>query len=111
MLDAARHRAYTGADNRLILENIRRISSQIDFAIRMPVIGGVNNTEEELAELAAFLKPLSARLREIELLPYHNYGIVKAARVGLEQQSFQPPSEQRMEALRGILSAAGLPVK
>lgn len=78
----------------------------------MPVIGGVNNTEEELAELAAFLKPLSARLREIELLPYHNYGIVKAARVGLEQQSFQPPvGAANGGAPPGILSAAGLPVK
>lgn len=111
MLDAAGHRAYTGADNRLILENIRRISGQIDFAIRMPVIGGVNDSEADLAALAAFLKPLSARLREVELLPYHNYGIAKAARVGLEQQSFQPPSEQRMAALRGILTASGLPVK
>lgn len=111
MIDTVRHRRYTGVDNRLILENIRRVSGQIDFAVRMPVISGVNDSEADLTALATFLKPLSARLREIDLLPYHDYGIAKAPRVGLEQKRFQAPSEQRMTALRSILSAAGLPVK
>ena len=48
-----------GKDNELILSNLRFISERgARIYIRIPVIGGVNDTEEEMEAMITFLKSI-----------------------------------------------------
>ncbi len=95
LFDGEKHRACTGADNARILENLRRLSDAgKDIIVRIPVIGGVNDNEMELQNIADYLKPL--HIRKVELLPYHKMGEHKYFALGLETKAFAVPSESQM---------------
>lgn len=54
LADPALHKKYTGADNRLILENLQQLRrSGIPCAIRTPLIPGITDTPENLAAIEA----------------------------------------------------------
>lgn len=75
-MDALQHKEWTGADNRLILENIVKIDASdypILLTLRVPLIPGVNDGDENLRALAEFSRRLN-KLQAIELLPYHRLG-------------------------------------
>ena len=71
IFDSELHKKYTGADNRVILENARQLcQGNTPFIIRIPVIPGVNDNEENYRQTAQFLQGAPA-LQKVELLPYH----------------------------------------
>lgn len=75
-LDPALHKAGTGADNRLILENLDRlIAAGKRIIIRTPVIPGYNDGEE-LEKIKAYC---TERSLPHELLAYHSIGESKKA--------------------------------
>ncbi len=80
--DPARHRRYTGASNELILANLQALDARgAALVLRCPVIPGLNDRAEHFAELGA----LAGRLRGVQavhVLPYHNLGTNKQARLG-----------------------------
>ena len=51
-------------------------------AIRLPMIPDCNDTDEDIAELCAFLNKNHGRYRYAELMPYHTLGIGKAEQLG-----------------------------
>lgn len=84
----------TGVSNKLILDNISRMSSSdIRFWIRVPVIPEVNITIEEIQYIGQFLADKHAEI--IELIPYHMMGISKYKLWGydysLMMQKYQIP--------------------
>lgn len=69
-MDPVVHKHFTGADNRTILENYRTlVASGQPFITRIPLIPGVNDTEENLTATACFLRQLG--VDRVELLPYN----------------------------------------
>ncbi|WP_422449131.1 glycyl-radical enzyme activating protein [Thermoanaerobacterium sp. DL9XJH110] len=75
-MDPGRHMELTGVDNRLILDNIKRIDrSKVNYVIRIPLITGINDDETNIKNLSEFINELR-NLKEIHLLPYHT-GSVK----------------------------------
>ena len=96
------HREGTGVSNGRILENLRRLSAETkaEIIVRVPVIGGYNDTAEEMAKIAAVLKPL--RIKSVELLPYHAMGEHKYAAIGKECRTFTVPTEETMAAYRRL---------
>ena len=70
--------------------------------IRIPVIGGVNDTEEDMRAIREFLSPY--RPEKIELLPYHRLGEPKYAALGLPIPQFPEIPEGKMKALRAVFS-------
>ena len=98
------HRALTGRDNAQILENARRLAaSGARIVFRTPVIPDLNDSEQNIAETARFVADIGKR--ELELLPYHQYGMGKYAQLGLEYTLAQiaPPEEEHMRKLRSIV--------
>ena len=86
LMDEEKHRAYTGVGNRLILENLKRLSKiypDQELIVRTPVIPGINDSQEELEEIVRFLKELP-HLTDYELLPYHSFGSAKYGQLGRE---------------------------
>lgn len=112
-IDDAVHRGYTGQSNRLILENLEKLS-RIDeirekIQIRMPLIHGVNDTNAIIEETAAFLDRLE--LRDVMLIPYHSLGLAKRRGLGLEAEEMEPPPPERFEELQKIFARRNIDAK
>ena len=73
-MDAQRHRELTGVSNELILSNARAVSeNNIPLYIRIPVIPGYNDSEENIRAICEFSQDLSS-VAEIHLVPLHHLG-------------------------------------
>jgi pyruvate formate lyase activating enzyme len=122
-MDPELHRKYTGVSNELILENIARLGTlrypaegsdsgngtAPEIVIRIPVIGGVNNSEENIAASAAYVHEVLPEAR-MELLSYHSLGRIKYEAIGLpfDQEDFYTPDKAEMKKLRSIAAAQGV---
>ncbi len=84
LFDAEQHKRYTGVDNERILRNVKLLcGGEKPFVIRIPVIPGVNDTEENYRKTAAFLSGAKALLR-VEFLPYHKTAGAKYGMAGMQ---------------------------
>ena len=102
-MDREKHKLYTGVDNGLILENLRRLLTVgASVWVRVPLIPTVNDTEEELRAIKAFLNACGKPER-IELLPYHAMGEHKYAAIGKEAVTFPIPGREALKRLENIL--------
>ncbi|MGQ9618275.1 MAG: glycyl-radical enzyme activating protein [Candidatus Aminicenantia bacterium] len=81
--DEEAHKKFTGVSNKIILENLKMLSSINErIIIRIPVIPGVNDNFENFFLTSDFISSLS--LKEVHLLPYHKGGIEKYRRLRKE---------------------------
>jgi pyruvate formate lyase activating enzyme len=84
LADDEKHKAYTGASNKLILENLTTlIESGVPFIGRTPIIEGVNDSVENLSATAELVKNARNMIR-FELLPYNGAAGGKYPMVGKE---------------------------
>lgn len=84
LMGSEMHRRFTGVSNEKILQNARwLLQSGIPCRIRIPLIPGVNDTEENLRATAEFIAG-TGRPAPVELLPYHQTAGAKYAMVGME---------------------------
>ena len=66
--DSEKHKEFTGQGNSLILENIRKISVvHNNIILRIPVIPGVNDSQDDIDLFAETIKTFSGGVKEIEL--------------------------------------------
>ena len=87
-IDPAIHRRITGADNAIVLENLRALSrSGTPFWIRMPLAAGVNDAPRDLEAAARFLMTLRG-IQRVDLLPVLNHASEKYRALGLEPPRF-----------------------
>jgi pyruvate formate lyase activating enzyme len=112
-LDPQAHLSGTGSDNQLILDNARRIAaSGKPMVIRLPLIPGYTDSEDNVTAIAAFARQL-AGVEEIHLLPYHRLGEPKYGRLGrsyaLEKTTAY--SRIRADALADLVRRAGFRVQ
>ena len=83
MIDAAKHKHYTGVDNQLILDNLKVLAeSGAAIQVRIPLIGGINQDIDSLQALAAFVAGLPGQQPDVSLLPYHDVGRNKDEKLG-----------------------------
>ena len=109
LMDRDRHRQYTGVDNTLIHENLQKLSAlQKPVWIRIPVIPDVNDSVQEIAAMADFLKPLQ-NIQDITLMPYHTLGKSKYETLGLtcpyhtDKQIGKQRLEEFNDLMKGVL--------
>jgi len=110
MMDDRKHRFYTGVGNQVILENIKKIAIlHQPMVIRIPIILGVNATEENVRATARFVKE-NIPDPCMELLPYHAYGKEKYDQLGLRHPDarFASPSDEELELFKEIIAAEGV---
>lgn len=82
-MDSDKHKEKTGVGNERILENITALIESGwpgRLIIRMPVIEGFNDTDENAIATAEFMKNLG--LREMNILPFHRLGESKWRQLG-----------------------------
>lgn len=101
-MNPAKHKEFTGRSNELMLENAKKIaaSHETELSIRVPVIPGFNDTEEEIRAIAAYAKEIG-NVKRMHLLPYHRLGQDKYT--GLNRPylmgDVEPPTNEKMERL------------
>lgn len=110
VMDPELHKKYMGTDNKLILENLIRLSQDgARIYIRIPTIKEVNGNEENMKETIAFLKQHDIHPAGVNLLPYHDTGSGKYAKLDMEYKGtdLHAPDKEEMEALAALFVNAG----
>ena len=106
------HQRLTGRDYDLILANARMLAMQnIPMHIRLVVVPGLNDSLEELSARMEIITELSSAT-QIDLLPYHRYGVGKYARLGLDYPlaGLEEHTEDQIKNMQKHLETYGLPV-
>lgn len=78
--DPTAHKDTVGADNRLILENLRFLNGKVPVWLRVPLIPGFNDDEATLSGIVSLGVELSPQKHCF--LPYHAWGSGKYAGLG-----------------------------
>ena len=115
-MDPSQHKRLTRVENTMILDNISRAAKELDAAIwiRMPLIAGVNDSEEEILKVRDFLLPIRENIKRVCFLAYHTLGMSKLEALGRSTSvmaGFSAPDAGRLEALSVLLKDAGFDVR
>jgi len=107
------HKELTDVSNELILDNARRASSMRLIIIRIPIVLGYNDSDENILNTARFAAKLGENLQRVELLPYHKFGTQTYSRLGREYTliDVEPPSDDHMIKLKEIVESCGVRVQ
>ncbi|OQB24421.1 MAG: 4-hydroxyphenylacetate decarboxylase activating enzyme [Firmicutes bacterium ADurb.Bin182] len=108
LMDGERHKKYTGSGNELILSNLTKLSETgAKIYIRLPLIEGINCSDEDMNEILRFLKGIN--VQRVYLLPYHKIGSHKREKLGLEEAAtdMAPPDRERLERIKGNFEQNG----
>ena len=98
-------------DGKMALDTIRRIGkTDLPLVVRVPVIQTVNAEDAQIRAIARFVKE-AVRNPRIELLPYHSYGEVKYASLGMRQPDPRFCAPEEMHRLEEIVEAEGVRVE
>ena len=101
-MDNEIHKKYTGVANKLILENLSKLLKlNIPVWIRVPVIGGVNDNEDEMFKINEFIVK-NGKPQKMELLPYHAMGEHKYIALDRNVEKFEAPQKEKLEVLKNI---------
>ena len=97
------HKEYTGVSNKPILETLAKLlKSDVSIWVRVPIVPGVNDTEEEMKNVKAFFD-INGYPEKIELLPYHAMGEHKYEALGKATPKFDVPNKEKIEKLKNIV--------
>ncbi len=113
VVDDERHRRLTGVSSTPILENLECLVREgCNVVLRVPVIPGITDDEENIRRIGALARSLSSEQR-VNLLPYHNTAVEKYRRLGrhYDLSGISPPSRERMAELAALLEGFGLSVQ
>ncbi len=112
-MDEKAHRAYTGVSNRLILENAQKASELCEMIVRIPIVPGYTDSEENILATARFVRQLGEKVQRIELLPYHKLGSHRYNQLGMMYglADIEEPSMEDMDRLMKIASSVGMEVQ
>ena len=100
-IDPQVHKACTGRENRVILDNLRYLDSRgATIEIRVPLVPGHN--DHQMSGIRAFLDNLSGKY-PVKVLAYHSYAGSKYAALSLPNTlPTTLPTEAVMDAARAI---------
>ena len=108
--DPEKHRHYTGVDQAPIRRHAEMLAAgETPFILRMPIIPGVNDTEEHFQTAAEIVKDAKTLLR-IDILPYQRAAGAKYSMVG---RDYSPEFDEAVPPhfFLNIFDKAGIPYK
>ena len=111
-MDPLKHRLYTGVSNEKILCNLELLARQgAQITIRMPIVPGINDDEENIERLGAFLGRLPG-IHKVHILPYHSVaqGKYRSLKTDFPLADVESPSQMQMEAIAEHLKKNDLQV-
>jgi pyruvate formate lyase activating enzyme len=112
LMDDEKHLEFTGMSNKLILDNLKKLSQiHKNINIRMPIIEGVNGDEEHIIETIRFIEGLN--ISKVNLLPYHDIAKHKYKKLGkvYEDDRMSKPSDEKMQKFKEMFENKGYKAK
>ncbi len=109
VMDREGHLLHTGCDNDRILRNLQVMSEMgVPFVIRVPLVPGVTDTDDNLASIAEAVSGLPGLIR-VDLLPYNKAAGAKYEYAGMH---FKPQYDETRELNihTALFERAGIPV-
>lgn len=111
-IDSQTHREYTRVPNKLVLNNLKKLSDAgAAINLRLIQIDGLNNSETTTQRTIKWLKENNIKIKKVNLLPYHKFGSDKYERLGLECELFNKPSEETLERTKKLWEESQYSVK
>ena len=117
LVDEKEHEKYTGVSNKLILENMKKISEykkdhSLEVVVRTPVIPSINDDEVTIRHMGEWIAENAPEIDHYQLLPYHRLGRGKYANIGKEYSltEIEIPDSDLMKRLEKILEECGLKI-
>lgn len=114
VINDEKHMKFTGVSNKLILENLKKLSHNGQkIIVRFPLVPGVNDDEKDILELGAFLSSLKS-VKKLSILPYHKAGFEKLKRLKKPTDSFfmsRSPSADTLSEIQEKLRKFGLKIQ
>ena len=110
-MDTEVHKKLTGVNNDVILENTARVAARgVPMIIRVPLIPGLNDSDENFSQLGQFMK--TCGLKRVDLLPYHRFSLSKHNALGLAYRldDVSDPEEGEVKRVADALEGSGLTV-
>ena len=108
-MDPEKHKELTGVDNAQILANLRQaLQSKAEVRVRIPLMPGLNDSEENIAALAAFLGENNHK--EVDVLPCHAFGRNKYAALNLSQPVMEAYAPEALKEALARFEKHGLKV-
>ena len=112
-IDSAKHQQYCGRGNEQILSNLSRLCQCARVIVRMPIIPGINDTDEDLRLAGAYLSERKEHIEAVHCLPYHNMGLSKYEALHMDYQlpDVALPKSEAMNRIKTFLESYGLHVQ
>jgi len=107
------HDRFTGKSNELIIENLRQIDqNEKSIWIRIPLIPGLTDIEENLRQIAEFVSTLK-NVEKVSLLPYNSATGAKYTFIGkkYELEHLAISTQKEEKALLEMFSSSGTEVE
>ncbi len=111
MMDSDLHLFWTNTGNEKIVQNLEVIAETgANIIIRIPLIGGVNDNDENTEQSAKFIASLAGAKKEVHLLPYHKIAQNKYSKLGktIDFESFKEPEKEWLAAAIAKFGEYGL---
>jgi pyruvate formate lyase activating enzyme len=107
MMDSDLHRKWINSGNEKILHNLTVLAEAgKHIIIRIPLIGGVNDTDENIELTAKFISELAGEKKQVHLLPYHAIAENKYRKLG-KSDDFEKLKEPDKETLERAIAKFG----
>jgi pyruvate formate lyase activating enzyme len=116
MMDSDLHREWINSGNEMILHNLKALAEAgKHIIIRIPLIGGINDTEKNIDHTAKFISELAGEKKLVHLLPYHAIAENKYMKLGKSDvfEKLKEPDKETIERAiakfgeYGILASVG----
>ncbi|MDR2630652.1 MAG: glycyl-radical enzyme activating protein [Spirochaetaceae bacterium] len=105
IFESALHRSFTGADNRLILENYRKLMERGSRVwVRTPIIEGATDSEENIAAIGRFIREAGPP-EKWELCAFNNLCRDKYERLDLDW-AYKTAGLTRKEHIKALTQTA-----
>jgi pyruvate formate lyase activating enzyme len=117
-LDSSRHQYLTGVRNGLILRNLEKldrslpdISPKPALILRLPLIEGYTLTNDFIEKTAAYIGKTLRNYRQVELLPFHNFGEQKYQKLNIPYEFEGKPNSkpEEMDKYAAFFAEKGIP--
>lgn len=112
LMDDEKHREFIGMSNKLILDNLRKLSQiHNNINLRMPIIEGVNADEIHIEKTIDFIKELN--IKKVNLLPYHDIARHKYKKLDIvyKDEKMSKPSDGKMQRFKEMFEKKGYETK
>lgn len=113
LVDDGKHIKYTGVSNKIILDNLKLLDRlEKPVAIRVPLIPGINDSDEDIKALSEVVKQLG-NVVKVYVLPYHSIAAEKYRRLNMEYllKDVAEPSELKIQETAERFKACGVNIK